>query len=153
MRSYILFSILAIGIGTSGCRNQTNSQNADSIIAPGQMPNIAKDNSDKIHLVYGVGDSIMYSYSADHGKTFANPALISILPELAASHMRGPQVAAISGGLVVTACTNSGNIFTYIMDRSGKWTQTSRVNDVDTVAKENLMALTADGENVFCCLA
>jgi len=113
------------------------------------MPNLTKDNLNQIHLVYGSGDSILYSLSDDHGNTFSKPSLISILTGLAASHMRGPQIAATSNGLVVTACTNSGNIFSYTSDGDGGWTPGSRVNDVDTVAKENLMALGADGNNAF----
>jgi hypothetical protein len=128
---------------------EKNSASTDVIIAHGQMPNIVIDNREKINLVYGLGDSIMYSYSSDKGKTFASPVLISELPGLAASHTRGPQIAFTKNGLLVTACINSGNIFSYKTDASGKWYQTSRVNDVDTVAKENLMALSADGNNAF----
>ncbi len=130
------------------CHNQTGTQSTDTIVAQGQMPNLAADKSDKIHLVYGRGDSIMYSSSSD-GKVFSRAALIATLPGLASSHTRGPQVAATSHGLVVTACTNSGNIFSYLMDEKGRWSQASRVNDVDTVAKENLMALAADEDNAF----
>lgn len=61
-----------------------------SVIASGQMPNIAQDNSGVVHLVYGNGDSILYSYSSNKGQTFSKPALIAVLPKLAASHTRGP---------------------------------------------------------------
>ena len=122
---------------------------ASTTIAAGQMPNIVKDRSGNIHLVYGNGDSILYSYSSDRGKTFSTPSLISVLPKLAASHTRGPQIAATSSGLSVTACNDLGDIFSFIKDQSGHWTQTARVNDMDTVAKENLMALSADGDNAF----
>jgi hypothetical protein len=148
MKSFILLSIILIAV-MAGCNNQISLKSSDSIIASGQMPAIIKDNSDKVHLVYGSGDSIMYSLSSDHGNTFSSPSLISILPKLAASHTRGPQVAATSDGLIVTACNDMGNIFSYKMESSGKWYQSSRVNDLDTVAKENLMALAADGENAF----
>ena len=127
------------------CRDE----NRNPVIAAGQMPNIAKDNSGNFHLVYGNGDSILYSYSTDHGNTFSAPSLISVLPKLAASHSRGPQVAATSNGLAVTACNESGDIFSFVKEQSGNWIQTTRVNDMDTVAKENLMALAADGENAF----
>ncbi len=120
-----------------------------SIIAAGQMPNMVKDKSDNFHLVYGTGDSIMYSYSADKGKTFSNSLLVSVLPKLAASHTRGPQIAATDDGLVLTACNASGNIFSFTKDASGDWQHSARVNDIDTVAKENLMALCADGKNAF----
>jgi len=91
----------------------------------------------------------MYSHSSDHGETFSASSLISVLPKLAASHTRGPQVAATNDGLVLTACNDSGDIFSYVKDGSGKWQQTARVNDMDTVAKENLMALSANGRNAF----
>ena len=118
-------------------------------IARGQMPNVVKDNSGNIHLVYGNGDSILYSYSSDGGKTFSDPTLISVLPKLAASHMRGPQIIATTNGLAVTACNDLGDIFSFVKDQSGIWSQTMRVNDLDTVAKENLMALASDGDNAF----
>ena len=130
-----------------GCTEQTTEK--DLIIGSGQMPNVVKDNKDNIHIVYGSGDSIMYSFSSNNGKAFSSPELISVLPELAASHTRGPQIAATTEGLVVTACNSLGNIFSYTKDETNKWSQTAKVNDVDTVAKENFLALTADGKNVF----
>ena len=132
-----------------GCKETETSSNADTIIAKGQMPNLAKDKADKLHLVYGTGDSIMYAGSDNHGKSFAEPALVSVLPGLAASHTRGPQIAATDEGLIVTACTNSGNIYSFHQDASGKWQKTAQVNDADTIAKENLMALAADGSIAF----
>src|SRR6185503_15034867 len=123
------------------CKNE----NSNPIIVEGQMPNLVKDNSNNFHLVYGNGDSILYSYSSDQGNTFSAPSLISILPKLAASHTRGPQIASTSKGLIVTACNEMGDIFSFAKDDSGKWSQGARVNDTDTVAKENLMALAADG--------
>ena len=149
MSSLNFFLIITLFFVSVCCNNQITIKNSDNVIAHGQMPNLTKDNSNQIHLVYGSGDSILYSLSDDHGNTFSKPSLISILTGLAASHMRGPQIAATSNGLVVTACTNSGNIFSYTSDGDGGWTPGSRVNDVDTVAKENLMALGADGNNAF----
>jgi hypothetical protein len=146
MQSFIFLIIQVIFFLTA---HNKNSEKTDTIITRGQMPNIVIDRKEKIHLVYGLGDSIMYSYSSDKGKTFTSPVLISNLTGLAASHTRGPQIAFTADGLLVTACTNSGNIFSYKTDALGKWYQTSRVNDVDTVAKENLMALSADGNNAF----
>lgn len=130
------------------CKNE-KADDESATIATGQMPNLVKDNSDKLHLVYGNGDSILYCNSYDRGNTFSSPALISIVPKLAASHTRGPQVAATSNGLAVTACNESGDIFSFVKEQSGNWIQTERVNDMDTVAKENLMALATDGQNAF----
>jgi len=131
------------------CNQAETGSKEDYVIASGQMPNIAKDKAGNIHLVYGTGDSIMYSTLPDGGRSFATPSLIAVQPGLAASHTRGPQIAATTNGLLVTACTNAGDIFSYIKEDSGDWLQTARVNDRDTVAKENLMALAADGKHVF----
>ncbi len=125
-----------------------NKENKDVIIADGHMPNIVKDKSNNIHLVYGIGDSIMYVLSKD-GKIFTSPALIAVLPNLFASAMRGPQIAATANGIIVTACTIKGNIFSYQKEASGKWAKALKVNDVDEVAKEALMALSADGKNAY----
>lgn len=138
------FTLIISLLTLAACRNKS----ADSI-AQGQMPNLAKDNSGAIHLVYGNGDSILYSHSTDNGKSFSSSSVVAIIPQLAASHMRGPQIAATSNGLLITACNKSGNIFSFTKAQSGTWSQSVRVNDVDTMAKENLMALAAEGNNAF----
>ena len=51
-------------------------------------------------------------------------------------------------GLLVTACTSQGNIYSYYLENK-VWKPGERVNDADTVAKEGLMALNGDGENFF----
>jgi hypothetical protein len=124
------------------------NDNNNLVIAKGKMPNVAKDKSNNIHIVYGTGDSIMYVFSSD-GKVFTSPALVAVLPKLFAAAMRGPQIAAGVNGVVVTACTNNGNIFSYKKGNSGKWTKAVKVNDINEVAKEALMALSADGSNAY----
>src|SRR5689334_18497373 len=93
----------------SSCQDEKTDVTSNTI-ASGQMPNIARDHSGNIHLVYGSGDSLLYSWSSDKGKTFSAPALIAVLPRLTAAHTRGPQIAATSDGLTVTACTAPGDI-------------------------------------------
>lgn len=144
----ILFIALAYMLFAS-CNNEETIAKSNSIIAAGQMPNAAKDDASNLHLTYGAGDSIMYSFLKNGGGSFSTPSLISVLPKLAASHTRGPQIAVTSNGLVLTACNNMGDIFSFVKDGSGEWEQTGKVNDVDTVAKENLMALGADANNTF----
>jgi len=137
----------------TGCANLSappeQETKSNVIVSHGQMPSVVKDSKNNLHLVYGIGDSIMYSFSVDGGKNFSSPSLVSVLPELAASHMRGPQLAATSEGLSLIACNSSGDILSYAKDERNTWTKTAKVNDVDTVAKEGLMALTADGRNAF----
>jgi len=123
-------------------------ENNNSVIVKGQMPNIAKDKNNNIHIVYGSGDSIMY-ISSREGRYFTSPVLIAMLPQLFASAMRGPQIATGANGLVVTACTKSGNIFSYHKSASGKWSKAVKVNDENESAKEALMSLSAEGTNAF----
>lgn len=113
------------------------------------MPNAVRDPSGKVHVVYGDGDKILYTLSGNEGTSFSNPILVSSLPGLAASHMRGPQVAVTSQGVIIIACTQEGNIYSFVQDPSAKWIPSARVNDVDTVAKENLMSVSGDGNLAF----
>jgi hypothetical protein len=121
----------------------------DLIIATGRMPNITKDKSNNIHIVYGTGDSIMYLSSTNKGKSFSSPALVAVLPKVFASAMRGPQITATANGLIITANTTYGNIYAYQKPGAGSWSKAMKVNDVDSVSKEALMSLGADGVNAF----
>jgi hypothetical protein len=145
MKAFLLMIVYGVFMNF----NSNRPLKADTIIANGQMPNVIRDKEGVLHLVYGSGDSIMYLYSKDGGKSFSKTSLIYTLPKLAASHTRGPQIAITSTGLLVTACTSMGNIFSFVKAGSGNWKLTGKVNDRDTIAKENLMALSADGANVF----
>jgi hypothetical protein len=128
------------------CKEQ--KKESDSlVVGTGKMPTLAKDNQNNLYVVYGSGDSIMYASSGDQGKTFSAPALVTVLPKLAASHMRGPQIAC-TDGVIITALNKTGDIFSYRKE-GDKWIATGKLNDVDTVAKEGLMALAADGQNAF----
>jgi hypothetical protein len=120
-----------------------------SIITNGQMPNLTADKAGNLHLVFGQGDSIMYMQSANQGETFSKPFLVARLPELSAAAMRGPQIACTDEGVTILASNGSGNIYSYWKGKSGNWVKGSRVNDMDTVAKEGFMALSGDGRNLF----
>ena len=130
------------------CNENKAVSKTDFIIANGQMPNLAEDEGGNLHLVYGLGDSIMYSFSSDKGSSFSSPLLVAIVPELFSFATRGPQIAASNHGIIITASTSNGNIYSFYKE-NGKWKHGNRVNDIDTVAKEGLMALAADEENAF----
>lgn len=133
----------------SACSEKKVEHTDDLIVANGQMPNITTDKQNTIHLVYGSGDSILYSYSSGHGNSFSKPQLIAVVPHVYTFATRGPQIAATATGLVVTACTADGDIYSFYKAAGSKWTQGQQVNDEDTIAKEGLMALSADADNVF----
>ena len=123
-------------------------ESSDFVIANGQMPDIAKDKNNTIHIVYGSADSIMFISSTD-GISFGAASLVAVLPGLFAYAMRGPQIAATANGLVVTACTKDGNIFSYKKEIPGTWSKAVKVNEADESAKEGLMALDADGVKTY----
>ena len=149
MRYYSLAIFAFIGINFTETKIKLKQESPlVVIIGKGHMPNVTNDNSGNIHVVYGTGDSIMYTTSKD-GKSFTSPSVVAVLPKLFASAMRGPQIAAAANSIVVTACTKTGNIFSYHKPTSGKWTKAVKVNDGNETAKEALIALSANGLNSY----
>lgn len=140
---YLLSVCFAIAVLAS-CNEKRTGANKTFIIAGGQMPSIATDKQHVLHLVYGSGDSIMYTALSANASSFTPPVLIGVLPDLAASHTRGPQISCTDNGLTVTACNAAGDIFSFFKAGATNWSRAARVNDVDTVAKENLMSLGGD---------
>ena len=148
MRAIALFAILCLLASMTGLQSiRTNA--TDIVIANGRLPKIITDAQGTIHLTYGAGDSIMYMSSANQGVSFSTPQLVAFLPKLFANAMRGPQIAAASNGIIITANTEYGNIYSYRRNVDGKWSKAVKVNDVDSVSKEALTSLSADGSNVF----
>lgn len=128
---------------------QKNEAPLTPTIADGQMPNIAIDNAGNVHLVYGSGDSILYKTSGDGGRTFSAPVLVNVLPGLYSFATRGPQIAVTTSGVTITAGDKQGNIYSYLKNGNDNWIKAARVNDVDSIAKEGLMALGGDGNTLF----
>jgi hypothetical protein len=147
MRSIIILFLTAIIF--SSCSNDKNQSNGSYIIGDGQMPAAVVDKSQIIHLVYGMGDSIFYTQSQNKGGSFSKPALVAFLPHVFTMATRGPQVAVSKNSVIVTACTSTGDIFSYRMDEDGKWSRGLKINDADTTAKEGLTALSADENKAF----
>ena len=147
MKNILILGLLIAAF--SSCSEKKVLIKDDFIITNGQMSNMVMDKDNSIHLIYGSGDSIFYSWSADNASSFSKPSLIAALPDAYTFAMRGPQIAATKNGIVVTACTAAGNIYPFYKEADGNWVKGNKVNDVDTVAKEGLMALSADGDNVF----
>lgn len=148
MKLTSFIALIVICYCSINCQAQT-AQTASQLIGMGEMPAVARAQDNSLHVVFGNGDSILYAYSSNHGRSFSRPGLVGILSGLAASHTRGPQIAATSNGVLITACNKSGNVFAYIRDKSGRWSPAGRVNDVKDMGREQLMALGADGRNAF----
>ncbi|MEP6949911.1 MAG: exo-alpha-sialidase [Ginsengibacter sp.] len=140
----IFFSLLLF----VACKQQHQSNHTGVIlIANGRMPSITKDGMEVIHIVYGTGDSIMYTSSNNKGISFSSPELIDSLKGLVAYATRGPQIAATRGGVAIIAVNKSGDIFSYVKDQTNRWIKTQRVNDADTIDKEGFLGLSSDNEN------
>ena len=129
--------------------NDARLNPSDTVIANGQMPQLATDHANNIHMVYGRGDSILYISSANRGATFSPPELVAVLPGLFAHSMRGPQVAASANGVTITANTQYGNIYSFHKEAGGKWSKAVQVNKEDSTSREALMGLSADGTNTY----
>lgn len=149
MKLVCLFIVLIILVCFFSCKEQQNKNDSPLLIASGQMPAMVKDSSGKIHLVYGTGDSIMYTYSEDKGRSFSSPELVDTLAAMVAGAACSPQITTTEDGLSIIAANNAGNIFSFIKDQSGKWTKTARVNDMDTTNKEGFLGLSSDGNNIL----
>jgi hypothetical protein len=130
------------------CKQKTNFSKKDFIITQGQMPSLSTGKGGSVNLVYGIGDSIMYTRSSDEGRSFSTPVVIDVLPGLYSYATRGPQIAPTDSGLIVTACTSKGNIFSYY-ETNNHWQKGAQINDVANVAPEGLMGLSAQGKNVY----
>ena len=116
-------------------------------IATGQMPAFTIYHKNSINIVFGKGDSLMYTASDKTVHSFSSPSVLDTLHDLVAYATRGPQICATQNGLVVIAVNKSGNIFSYTKNDSGAWIKTGMVNDVDTVNKEGFLGLAGNGTN------
>jgi hypothetical protein len=148
MRIYVAIMVFT-GITLAGYDTLKHPDTTLYPIGNGQMPNASKDIRGNLHIVFGSGDSILYSFSGNQGKTFSQPELVALLPNLFASAMRGPQIASTSNGLIIIASTKNGDIFSFAKPDEEIWQSAARVNDVDTVAKEGLMAIAGDGQTAY----
>ena len=128
----------------------SQGRNIDSmVIGQGKMPAVTTDKDQNVHIVFGKGDSLLYSYSSDKGKSFSKPHLIEKLRGLNASAMRGPQITSTKDGLSVIGTSEDGKIHSWVCDRAGKWYKSGMVSDLDSVALEGFVSLASDGNNAF----
>src|SRR5690348_8019587 len=84
----------------SACRHTTQKSVSTQVLGAGLLPDIYLDSGQVIHLVYGVGDSILYASSADGGQHFTEPQLVDTLPGLMLIAKRGPQISGSADALV-----------------------------------------------------
>jgi hypothetical protein len=112
-------------------------------IGPGSQPKAVIDEQGVVKMVYGLEDNLYYIESSDKGKSFTKPSFVARLPEgLMLGMGRGPQIACLGRYTVITAVNEKGNIYSWMLaKKSKKWVGPSRINDLDTVAKEGFVAI------------
>lgn len=114
-------------------------------VADGAMP--AKPIIDRsgITLVYGRGDSLMMVTGKDI-RNLHQPILIARVPKMFSHAMRGPQAVLTDAGIVITVCTEEGNIYSFSKN-GGKWIQSTTLNEAGS-AKEGLMGMAGSGNRL-----
>ncbi len=127
-----------------------SNASAQTMLAPGEQPQIAVDSKGIIRLVFGQKDKILYATSTDKGKTFSKPVIVGEVAKMHLGMTRGPQLASSKDYSIVTAMDQPGNIHSFrLTHKTGKWEKISNVNDSDASAPEGLMSIAADDNNNF----
>lgn len=143
MKLNLLTALLFAFLSGSYCYAQT-------VLSPGEQPQISVDSKGVVRLVFGQDDKILFATSKDKGKTFSKPVLIGEVAKMHLGMTRGPQLATSRDYSVVTAIDQQGNIHSLrLTHKTGKWEKISNVNDSDGSAPEGLMSIASDDNNNF----
>jgi hypothetical protein len=115
--------------------------------APNRQPQLTAANG-MVALVFGAGESVWFTRSADNGKSFTKPSKVADLPKLMLGRHRGPRVAIAGNSIVITAISSaSGDLYAWrSTDAGSTWSKPAVVNDVPKASEEGLHALAADAE-------
>jgi hypothetical protein len=115
--------------------------------APNRQPQLASGNG-MVAMVFGSGESIWFTSSADNGRTWGKPAKVADLPKLLLGRHRGPRVN-ISGSTIVVSAVSSdpGDLLAWRSTDGGRsWSRPVTVNDQPKASGEGLHAMAADAE-------
>ena len=128
--------------------------------APGhpQQPQVAVDEDESIHVVYGAGDTIFYQRSRDSGATFSKQVALPSVNAMSLGMRRGPRVAAANGRVCVTAIGGrqgkgrDGDVLVFHSSDGITWQGPIMVNDSADSAREGLHAMAAGPDGKLCCV-
>jgi hypothetical protein len=113
----------------------------------GSAPSLAIGD-DKVYMTYALGDTILFCFSSDKGKSFSIPMQVAVLPQLSLGGGRGPQIVSAKNNLIIAAADKAGNIYSYIKNKeSVHWEKGSRINDVPEIAKEAFVSLASNDKD------
>ena len=114
--------------------------------APNRQPQLASGNG-AVAVVFGSGDSIWFSRSADNGVSFSAPSKVADLPKLLLGRHRGPRVVMSGGAIVVSAIATDSDLFYWRSTDGGRnWSKPAAINDQPKAAREGLHAMAADAD-------
>ena len=132
--------------------NVLSPPDTGQVIGTGKHPSVETDPVGGIHVVFGRGTVMYYTTSTD-GRTFSRPTVVDSLPGLHLGASRGPQIAATTRSVVVTAIDKAGNVWGYTLDRkTGRWQKAVHVTDMPDIAKEGFVALTAGPDDAYTAI-
>ena len=131
---------------------------ASSDVAPPKQPQATLSSDGAIHVVFGVGEDVVYCHSTDNGKTFSESKVAFQIPNLALGMRRGPRIAAIGNSLIVSAIGGKqgkgkdGDLVAWrSVDRGQTWQGPAQVNDENASAREGLHAMAASTTGDIWC--
>ena len=124
-----------------------------------RQPQITVDESERIHLTFGIGNSVYYTFSLDRGATFG--AADRSRSTEASRPRNATRSSDCGSGRLGDHCRHRGprravaamgDLFTWrSQDRGRTWQGPARVNDVSSSAREGLHALAgATNGDLFC---
>ena len=123
--------------------------------APNRQPQLSA-RGDTVGVAYGAGNSILFAASADGGRTFGPPVVVSSEGQLSLGMHRGPRVAYTRQGLVISAIVGEqgkgkdGDLIAWRSTDAGKtWSRPVVVNDVPGSAREGLHAMAFGGKDTL----
>jgi len=120
-----------------------------------KQPQLASDGR-SIGLAFGSGDNVYFARSADLGKSFAKPILVSGSGKLSLGMHRGPRIAMTHEAIVISAIVGEkgrgadGDVVSWRSTDGGEtWSNGVKVNDVPGAAREGLHAMGFGGGILF----
>jgi len=115
--------------------------------APNRQPQLAAGNG-IVAMVFGSGESIWFTGSADNGRTWDKPAQVGVLPKLLLGRHRGPRVNISGNSIVVSAISSDpGDLLAWRSTDGGRtWSGPVTVNDQPKASREGLHAVADDAE-------
>ena len=142
---------MALGCLTIMCFAFTSGDGPADVVTIstfGKQPTIAVDKANNLHVVFGQGTEIFYTFSHDNGKTFTTPQKVAAQSKLALGATRGPQIIVTDENLVIAAADHTGRIMTYHRKHGeNEWSKGVNILKNDSTAPEGFIAIAAGRKN------